>query len=64
MLLSSAPSLDAIKDSVTRFYCGEEKTLQQVSEMEWRLAHGDGEPLSGVRIVKKGRRFRFEMIDA
>lgn len=64
-LLASAPSLDAINESVTRFYCGESKTLKPEPGKadSWLVCWThDEEPLLGVRVVKRGRRYRFEMV--
>jgi len=63
-LLASAPTLDAISESVTRFYCGEQKILtpEPGKPDTWLVCRTDGSPLLGVRVVKRGKRFRFEMI--
>lgn len=63
-LLASAPSLDAMSESVARFYCGERKALTpETGKIDtWLVCHSDGTPLLGVRVVKRGRRYRFEMI--
>lgn len=63
-LLASAASLEAISECVTRFYCGEEKTLEPEPGVEnrWIVSHPKGNPCLGVRVVKRGRRYRFEML--
>ena len=61
-LLSSAPSLDAISKSIARFYCGEEKTLAPTAPDAWAVIRSDGRECSGVRVIRKGHRYRFEML--
>lgn len=63
-LLASAPSLDDIRESIARFYCGEHKTLTPETGKagSWLVCRLDGTPLLGVRVVKRGRRYRFEMV--
>lgn len=61
-LLASAPNLSALQESITRFYAGEEKILIEDGEGKWRVAFPDGQELIGVHVVKRGRRFRFEMV--
>lgn len=61
-LLASAPTLAQIEESITRFYCGEKKALAFVSEGTWAIRQLDGREISGVRVVKKGRRYRFEAV--
>lgn len=62
-LLSSAPSLDAIRDSISRFYCGQSKTAIPVGENEWKLVDTiSGDQTPGVRIIRKRGRYRFERI--
>lgn len=62
VLLASAPSVEAIEQCVSRFYGGEwvwinPETLEIVKNRK-------GEPWTptGVRIVRKGKRYRFEMV--
>lgn len=63
-LLASAPTLDAIGDSIARFYCGERKTLEPEADKPnaWLVIRADRTPLLGVRVFKRGKRFRFEMV--
>lgn len=58
-VFASAPSIEAMTKSVTKFYCGEEKLLVQKSEKEWGI-HSEGKEISGVRVSRRGRRFYFE----
>lgn len=59
-LLATAGSLAGIKKSIAQFYMGATVTLEQVSDKEWSVSTGRGLQ-DGVRVVKKGKRFRFEM---
>lgn len=61
-LLASAPTLELIADSVTRFYAGEVKTFEVERDNVWTVHHPDGTPLLGVRVVKRGKRYRFETV--
>lgn len=60
-LLATAATLDAIGESIARFYCGESKTLIPTGPDTWAICWAcDNEPLSGVQVIRKGGRFRFE----
>jgi len=64
-LLASASTLDGINDCIARFYCGESKTLkpEQGKVNTWLVCRAhDEEPLLGVRVFKRGNRYRFEMV--
>jgi hypothetical protein len=61
-LLASAPTLEMITESVTRFYAGEIKTLEVERENVWTVHNPDGMPLIGVRVVKRGKRYRLETV--
>lgn len=63
-LLASAPTLDGISESITQFYCGESKRLEPEADRHnaWIVVGSNGNPLIGVRVVKRGRRYRFEMV--
>ena len=61
-LLASAPNLESIVDCVTRFYMGEVKTLEEERPGTYRVVSNDGVPCLGVRVVKRGKRYRFEMV--
>lgn len=63
-LLASAASLDDIRASIARFYCGESKTLKPETARpnSWLIIGSDGNPLVGLRVLKRGKRFRFEMV--
>ena len=63
-LLASASSLAGILESVTRFYCGQAKTLTAIGKTEWQVADAaSGKIAEGVRVVRKAGRYRFEMTD-
>jgi hypothetical protein len=55
-LLASAPTEQAILESIKRFYCGSNVSIQgeQISNSKGIL--------EGVRVVKKKGRYRFEMV--
>ena len=61
-LLATAGTLDGISDAIARFYMGERKFLEACGPNSWRVTRSDGSPLLGVRVFKRGSRFRFEMI--
>lgn len=61
-LLASAPSIESLSEAITRFYMGETKTLEVEREGCWTVHHADGTQLIGVRVVKRGKRYRFEMV--
>ena len=61
-LLASASTLEALNQSITNFYCGEAKTLEPEKPGVWQVIGSHGLPLLGVRVVKRGKRFRFEMV--
>lgn len=60
-LLASAPDLDGIGECITRFYGGESKALSHCGVNDVWLLQGAKGTLEGVRVVRKGRRYRFEM---
>jgi hypothetical protein len=61
-IFASAPSLETISECITRFYMGEVKTLEVEREGSWTVHNSDGMPLLGVRVVKRGKRYRFETV--
>lgn len=63
-LIATAPTLDAIGESIARFYCGESKTLMAEPDKadSWLVIGSDGNPLLGVRVIRRRNRYRFEMI--
>lgn len=62
-LLASAPSLDAIRECVCRFYCGDSKTLIPTGADSWKvIGTYSSKEVEGVRVVRKRGRFRFETV--
>lgn len=62
-LYASAPSLDGIRECITRFYCGESKTLVPTGDDSWKLVSTHtGKDLDGMRVIRRRGRFRFEAI--
>lgn len=62
-LLASAPTLEAIRESVMRFYCGQSMTLVPTSETSWKaIGTYDSKEALGVRVRKVRNRYRFEMV--
>lgn len=62
-LLASAGTLEDIRDSVCRFYCGESKTLIPAGDDMWKIVGTyNGKEAPGTRVVRKRGRYRFEMI--
>lgn len=57
-LLASAPSQDALLASIEKFYCGTKMRI--IDGNVQRLS--DGKILDTVRVIQKGKRFRFEMV--
>lgn len=55
-LLASSNTLEGIKGSINRFYCGEEKEVQGENVI------GSKGILEGVRVILKRGRYRFEML--
>ena len=60
-LLGSSATLDGIKTVIAKFYYGE-KELLPVSPNEWQIIGKNG-VLKGVRVILKGKRYRFESIN-
>ena len=60
-LLGSAPTLDGIKAIIAKFYYSE-KELLSVAPNEWQI-YGKNGVLNGMRVILKGKRYRFESIN-
>ena len=60
-LIGSAPTLDGIKDVIAKFYYGEKELLSLVPN-EWQIIGKNG-AINGVRVILKGKRYRFESIN-
>jgi hypothetical protein len=60
-LLASAPTAEAIRAAISKFYCGTEVSLGPLGPNVWIVVRkSDGATLQGVLVKKKARRFRFE----
>lgn len=60
-LLGSAPTLDGIKAIIAKYYYGEKELLSLVTN-EWQIIGKNG-AINGVRVILKGKRYRFESIN-
>ena len=60
-LLASSATLDGIKAVIAKFYYSE-KELLPVSANEWKIIGRNG-ALKYVRVILKGKHYRFESID-
>jgi hypothetical protein len=61
-LLATADTLDGIRETVTRFYGGDSKTLIPTGNDSWKaIGTYTGKEAPGVRVIRKRGRFRFEM---
>lgn len=64
-LLSTAGTLEGIREAITDFYCGSSKTLVPDGKDRWRIVgtyDADALPMLGVHVVKRRGRYRFEMV--
>ncbi len=62
-LLASASTLDSIVDSIERFHMGEPRALKGDDEAGYVVLNHLNEKIEGLRVVKKGKRYRFESTD-
>ena len=60
-LLSSAPSLDLLKDCLNKYFCGEEFELKKRPYNETIVIYKNNACLEHYRIIKKKNRYRFEV---
>ena len=60
ILFATAGSLADIKKSIVQFYAGSKVVLEPLSKTEWSVSTGRGLQAK-VHVVKKGKRFKFEM---
>ena len=60
-LLGSSATFDGIKSVIAKFYYSE-KELLSVAPNEWSIIGKNG-VIKGVRVVLKGKRYRFESIN-
>lgn len=59
-LFGTSGSLEGIKQVISAFYVGEKITLEPIGKNEWSVANSS-RVIDKVHVVKKGKRFRFEM---
>ncbi|PWC91942.1 hypothetical protein [Azospirillum sp. TSO5] len=57
-LLASAPSIRQIEESINKFWCSDK---YRVDPETLEITHPDRKTPEGVRVIKKGKRYRFEM---
>lgn len=62
-LLSSAPTLDAITDAIERFHMGEPRALRDNGDGTYAVLNHRNEEIEGLRVVKKGKRYRSEAVE-
>ncbi len=60
-LIGSTPCLDELKEMLSNYFYSE-ITLSEVKAREWQILNSKGR-IKGCRIVLKGKRYRFEMLD-
>ena len=58
-LCGSAATAEKLEPGITRYYYGTKMRIRDDMQVQ-RVS--DGKILDGVRVVKKGNRFRFEML--
>lgn len=61
-LLASSPTLDGIQECIRRFYCGTETRLEPDGDSAWHVIRCSDGKLLSVRVIKKGKRYRFESL--
>lgn len=62
-LLATASTIEDVRGVVCRFYGGVSKTLIPTGDDTWKVVDTyTGKEASGVRVVRKRNRFRFEMV--
>ena len=59
-LLSSAPSLDLLKDCLNKYFCGEEFELKKRPYNETIVIYKNNACLEHYRIINIKNRYRFE----
>ena len=66
MLLSSAPNLELIKDSIKRYFCGEDFELKKrtYEKKDCIVIYKNNTCLEDYRIFKQKNRYRFEVKEA
>ena len=60
-LIGSSATFDGIKSVIAKFYYGE-KELLSASDNEWQIIGKNG-VINDMRVILKGKRYRFESIN-
>ena len=58
-LLGTSPNLDMAAKLVTEYFCGQAMRIE--NEQVFRVS--DRKHIEGLRVVQKGQRYRFEMVN-
>jgi hypothetical protein len=62
-MLATAPSLEAVRVAICKFYGGESKTLVPVGDDSWKIIDTySSKEAPGVRVVRQRGRFRFQTV--
>lgn len=62
-LIGSAASLTQLKEEMEKRYFYSEIGLLQMTETHWKVMNAMGDKqIEGFHVVKKGKRYRFEMV--
>lgn len=59
-LIGSAPTIEMLLKGITEFYCGTD--IRLVGTIGLFDVHNSKGKIEGVRVVKKGKRYRFEAL--
>lgn len=57
-LIVSSPTIECMLKQVTKFYCGSDIRFEGTIDL--MSVHNSKGKIDGVRVIKKGQRFRFE----
>lgn len=58
-LIGSAASLEQLAGLISKFYCS--PNIRLVGFVDLFEVHNSSGPIEGVRVIKKGNRYRFEV---
>ena len=64
-LLSSAPTMELIKESIARYFYGGGQELKENHKgrsKRWNVYKSTGEQIEGVIVTLKAKRYRFELL--
>lgn len=59
VLFATSPTLDMMRQCIARFYCRDNVADVQI---DGEIVTLSGRPMVGVRVVKVGKRYRFESV--